>query len=310
MPGIAREEQGSAGGWFDRLVARVQGEERKTIAVAMAQEGHVLQALEAARKHNLANGILVGEIEAIRRAAEEVEVDLSHFELVPQRGEEEAVHRAIEVVRAKEAELLMKGKCSTAAFLRGILDREKGLRGSGLLSHLAVFEVSTYPKPLFMSDAAMNICPDLLQKVEITKNAIWAAHRLGVEVPKVALIAAAERVDPEHMPCTVDAAAIAKMADRGQLGKALVDGPLAVDNALDPESCRVKGIQSAVAGDADILIMPNIEAGNTFYKVMTILARAKTAGVLLGARVPVVLPSRADSDETKFLSIAVAVALS
>ncbi len=310
MPDEKSGAQQQPESWFDRLVARVQGEKRKTIAVAMAQESHVLQALETARRHRLAEGILVGEMDAIRRAAEEAGVNISRFEIVPQRGEAEAVHRAIEVVRAGEADLLMKGKCSTAAFLRGILDREKGLRGPGLLSHLAIFEVSTYPKPLFMSDAAMNIYPDLAQKVEITKNAIRSAQLLGVEVPKVALIAAVERVDPEHMPCTVHAAAIAKMADRGQLGNARVDGPLAVDNALDPESCRVKGINSPVGGDADILIMPNIEAGNTFYKTMTILARAKTAGVLVGARVPVILPSRADSDETKFLSIAAAVAMS
>lgn len=305
-----KSEVPGAKAWFDRLVARVQGEKRKTIAVAMAQEAHVLEALERARQNKLAEGVLVGEMDAIRRAAEEAGVDLSHFEIVPQRGESEAVHRAIEVVRAGEADLLMKGKCGTDVFLRGILDREKGLRGPGLLSHVAIFEVNTYPKPLFMSDAAMNVNPDLAQKVEITRNAIRAAQRLGVPVPKVALIAAAERVDPEHMPCTVHAAAIAKMADRGQLGDALVDGPMAVDLALDPEAVRVKGLKSQVAGDADILIMPNIEAGNVFYKTMTILARAKTAGVLVGARVPVVLPSRADSDETKFLSIAAAVAMS
>ncbi|NOZ55221.1 MAG: bifunctional enoyl-CoA hydratase/phosphate acetyltransferase [Calditrichaeota bacterium] len=303
-------EQGSKTSWFDRLVERVQGERRKTIVVAMAQEAHVLQALETARKHRLAEGILVGEMDAIRREAEKAGVDLAHFEIVPQRGECEAVLRAIEVVRSGEGDLLMKGKCSTSTFLRGILDKEKGLRGPRLLSHLAIFEVETYPKPIFMSDAAMNISPDLSQKIEITRNAIEGAQKLGVEVPKVALIAAVEKVNPEHMPCTVDAAAIAKMADRGQLGQAIVDGPLAVDNALDQESCEVKGIKSPVGGDVDILIMPDIEAGNTFYKTMTILAKARAAGILMGARVPVVLPSRADSDQTKFLSIAAAVAMS
>ena len=303
-------EQGTNDSWFDKLVERVQGERRKTIVVAMAQEAHVLQALETARKHSLAEGILVGEMDAIRREAEKAGVDLAHFEIVPQRGECEAVLRAIEVVRSGEGDLLMKGKCSTSTFLRGILDKEKGLRGPRLLSHLAVFEVSTYPKPIFMSDAAMNISPDLSQKIEITRNAIEGAQKLGVPVPKVALIAAVEKVNPDHMSCTVEAAAIAKMADRGQLGKAIVDGPLAVDNALDRESCEVKGIQSPVGGDVDILIMPDIEAGNVFYKTMTILARAKAAGILVGARVPVVLPSRADSDQTKFLSIAAAVAMS
>ena len=297
-------------GWFDALIRRVQGEKRKTIVVAMAQEAHVLQALETARRENLAEGVLVGEVDAIRREAERAGVDIGRFTVIPQAGETEAVQRAIDVIRSGEASLLMKGKCSTAAFLRAILDRDRGLRGAGLLSHLAIFEVETYHKPIFMSDAAMNIYPDLMQKVEITKNAIRGAQKLGVRVPKVALIAAVEKVNPEHMQCTVDAAAIAKMADRGQLGEALVDGPLAVDNALDRGSCEVKGINSPVGGDADILIMPNIEAGNCFYKTMTILARAKTAGILVGATVPVVLPSRADSDQTKFLSIAAAVAMS
>ncbi|MCR4437510.1 MAG: bifunctional enoyl-CoA hydratase/phosphate acetyltransferase [bacterium] len=295
---------------FDQLVAEVQKVGRKKIAVAMADEEDAIRAVAHARVQGVAEPVLVGEREAILRAAEEAGVDGAGLLIEHAQGEAEAVARAVELVRTGAADVLMKGRCSTATFLKGILDKEKGLRGSGILSHLAAFEVPSYPKLILMSDAAMNVYPDLQAKVAIVQNAIAVAHRLGITKPKVALIAAVEKVNHEGMPCTADAAVIAKMAERGQIQGAFVDGPLAVDNALSAKSCEVKGIASPVGGDADILIMPTIEVGNCFYKTLTVLAGARCAGIVVGAKAPVVLSSRADSDDTKFLSIALAIKVS
>ncbi len=295
---------------FDQLVEEVQKGKGKRIAVAMAEEEDALRAVGYARAQGLAEPVLVGDREAIWRTAAAAGIDVEGVAIEHAAGEEPAVAKAVAIVREGGAEVLMKGKCSTAAFLKGILDRNSGLRGAGILSHLAVFEVATYPKLILMSDAAMNIAPDLQTKVAIVENAIAAAHKLGISAPKVALIAAVEKVNHEGMPCTVDAAVIAKMAQRGQIKGAVVDGPLAVDNALSSRSCEVKGISSPVGGDADILIMPTIEVGNCFYKALTVLAGARCAGIVVGARAPVVLSSRADSDDTKFLSIATALMVS
>lgn len=295
---------------FDELVEQVRRAGGKKIAVAMADEEDALRAVVYAREQGLADPLLVGEQRAIARAAEESGIRLDGIAIEPAEGETGAVGRAVGLIREGRADVLMKGRCSTAAFLKAILDKEHGLRGAGLLSHLAAFEVPSYPKLILMSDAAMNIYPDLPTKVAIVQNTIAAAHKLGIARPKVALIAAVEKVNPDGMPCTVDAAVIAKMAERGQIGEAVVDGPLAVDNALSAKSCEVKGIASPVGGEADILIMPTIEVGNCFYKTLTVLAGARCAGILVGARAPVVLSSRADSDETKFLSIALALKVS
>ncbi|MDZ7337529.1 MAG: bifunctional enoyl-CoA hydratase/phosphate acetyltransferase [candidate division KSB1 bacterium] len=295
---------------FDQLVDEVKKLGGKRIAVAMADEEDALRAVNHARGAGLAEPILVGDKEEILRMAEAAGIDITGVAVEHAEGEAGAVARAVELVREGDAEVLMKGRCSTAAFLKGILDKNSGLRGSGILSHLAAFEVPTYPKLILMSDAAMNIAPDLQTKIAIVENAIAAAHKLGMNAPKVALIAAVEKVNPEGMPCTADAAVIAKMAQRGQIKGAIVDGPLAVDNALSSKSCEVKGISSPVGGEADILIMPTIEVGNCFYKTLTVLAGARCAGIVVGARAPVVLSSRADSDDTKFLSIALALMVS
>ena len=295
---------------FNDIVENVKGMKKKRIAVAMAQDTDAISALNHAVHAGLAEGILVGDQKQIESKAKTADVRLDRFEIIHVQGEKEATAKAVELVRTGNADTLMKGKCSTSIILKAVLDKEIGLRAGQLLSHLGVFEVATYHKLIFMSDAAMNIYPNLQEKVAIAENAIDAAHKVGIEKPKVALITAIEKVNPQAMPCTVDAAVIAKMGNRGQIKNALIDGPLAVDNALNKHSCQVKGISSDVCGDADILIMPNIEAGNVFYKSMTYIAQAKTAGIICGARAPIILPSRADSDETKFLSIALALFIS
>ncbi|GAB4332878.1 MAG: phosphate butyryltransferase [Calditrichia bacterium] len=295
---------------FKQLVEEVKSGEPRTISVAVAQDADVLEALQKAREENLASAVLVGDQKKIEELAKSGNVDLSKFEIINVEEEKAAVKTAINLIREGKANVLMKGLCSTATLLKGVLDKEEGLRSAGLLSHLALFELPAYHKLIMMSDAALNIAPTLEEKIGITQNAVAVAHRLGIEMPKVAMITAVEKVNPGKMPATTDAAIIAKMADRGQIKGAIIDGPLAVDNAFSKKACEVKGIVSEVGGDADIAITPDIEAGNVFYKLLSYLAGAKTAGILVGARVPIVLTSRADSEETKFLSIATAVRVS
>ncbi len=295
---------------FKQMLQRVSQMERRKIAVAMAQDSEVLLALHAAQSAGLAEAILIGDRHEMERQAEKVNLDLKNYEVIDVKGEKESIREAVEVVRSGEAQVIMKGLCSTANFLKGILNKEYGLRAAEVLSHLALFESPNYNKLLFMSDAAMNIAPDLKMKIAITQNAIKAAHALGYKRPKVALLSAVEKVNATGMPSSAEAAIMAKMGERGQLGEAIVDGPLALDNALSPQANRVKGLNSPVGGRADICIVPNIEAGNIFYKLLTILGKALVAGVVLGAAVPVVLTSRADSENAKFLSIVTALAIS
>jgi phosphate butyryltransferase len=297
-------------GNFNQLVEQVKSSKNRLISVAVAQDLDVLQALGKAHKPNIADAILVGDQKKIEKLARENRIKLSSFQIENIIDENEAVKRSVTLIREGKADVLMKGLCSTATLMKHVLDKENGLRQSGLLSHLAIFEITSYHKLILMSDAALNIAPTLEEKIGITENAISAAHRLGITKPKVAMLAAVEKINPGKMPATTDAAIISKMAERGQIKGALVDGPLALDNAFSRKSCEVKGIVSEVGGNADIAIVPEIEAGNVFYKLMSYLAGAKSAGILIGAKVPIVLTSRSDSDETKFLSIAAAARIS
>jgi phosphate butyryltransferase len=294
---------------FNQLLDKFNNIETQKIAVAMAQDTDVLLALEAARVKGITDAILIGSLTKLKKIALKHHLDLSNYEIIDEENEMLCVTKAIATVREGEAKVLMKGLCSTSNFLKGILDKDKGLRKSRTLSHLAIFESSHYHKLLFMTDAAMNIAPNLKEKIAITENAIKATHALGYQTPKVAIISAVEKVNAESMPSTADAAIIAKMSDRNQIKNAVIDGPLAVDNALSEKANEVKGVISSVGGDADICVVPNIETGNVFYKVLTVLGNAKNAGVILGAAAPVVLTSRADSENTKFLSIAAALAI-
>jgi len=291
---------------FTQLVNQVRSSKNRRISVAVAQDADVLEALQRAKKANLADAILVGDHKKISRIALENKLSIREFEVLDIKDEKKAVEVSIDLIRKGEADILMKGLCSTATLMKAVLDRERGLRQTGLLSHLGIFEIQSYPKLILMSDAALNIVPTLDEKLKIIDNAVLVAKRLGISKPKVAMITAVEKINPEKMPATADAAIIAKMSERGQIKGAIIDGPLALDNAFSKKSCEIKGIHSEVGGVADIAIVPNIEAGNVFYKLMSYLAGARTAGIILGAKVPIVLTSRADSDETKFLSIATA----
>jgi phosphate butyryltransferase len=289
---------------FEDILRQIKGKPKKTIAVAMAEDAESLMAIAHAHKEGLADAVLVGNKSRITEISAKIGVDLVAFDIIHADGEQQSVVRAIQIVREHLADTLMKGNCSTATLLRGVLDKDHGLREGKILSHFAAFELQTYHKLLYMSDAAMNIAPDLETKIAITENAIQAARKIGVATPKVAIIAAVEKVNYASMPCTTDAAIMSKMAQRGQIANAILDGPLALDNAVSKKSCEVKMLDSPVGGDTDILIMPDLEAANIFYKTLTYLGGSKSAGIITGAKVPVILPSRADSEETKFLSLA------
>jgi len=281
----------------------------RTIAVPCPHDEDVLLSLDRAASNGLVRPLLVGRRSVIEGVRERLGLGRFEGEIIETAGDAEAVEVAVRKVAAGEAQMLMKGLVSTSVFLRGVLNKEWGLRKRPLLSHVAVFEATAPDRLVLFSDVAMNIAPTLEQKIQILENAVNLAHRLGVEMPKVAAIAAVETVSPD-MPATVEAAVLAKMSDRGQIKGCVVDGPLALDNALSIEAARHKGITSPAAGCADILLLPDIEAGNVLYKTIGLIARLPLAAVVLGASAPVVLTSRADSDQTKFNSSALAAAIS
>ena len=292
---------------FDEILDQIKSEKTKTVAVAMAEDPDVLKALEKARSNGLTNAILIGNKENIVSIMADLQISKEEYEIIDSQNENQSVELAVAKVKSGAAQVLMKGLCSTSTFLKGILDKNNGLRSGKVLSHLAVFESPNYHKLFMLSDAAMNIAPDLSTKIVITENAISTALNLGYEKPKIAIISAVEKVNPDGIPSTVDAAIISKMNERNQIKNCIIDGPLALDNALSVQSCKVKNLNSAVGGDADILIVPNIETGNACYKLLTLLGNAKVAGIIVGAAAPIVLTSRADSEESKFLSIVTAL---
>ncbi|CDF57669.1 phosphate butyryltransferase [Thermobrachium celere] len=290
---------------FEEILNKVKCGERKKIAVAVAQDEPVLEAVRDAKAMGLADAVLVGDREKIEEIAKTLGINLDEFEVIDEKDNAKAAMKAVELVSTKKADMLMKGLIDTATFLRAVLDKEKGLRTGRVLSHVAVFEVPALQRILLVTDAAMNIAPDLNTKKQILENAVKVAHAIGIEVPKVAPVCAVEVVNPDMQP-TLDAAALSKMNDRGQIKGCIVDGPLAIDNALSEEAAKHKGIKSPVAGNADIILVPNIETGNVMYKTLTYTANAKNGGILVGAAAPVILTSRADSNESKLYSIALA----
>lgn len=249
--------------------------------------------------------ILVGPQAKIAAAAQAAGIDLTHVEIVDVPHSDAAAAKAVELVRGAKAAAIMKGKLHTDELMRPVLDADTGLRTKRRMSHIFAFDVPTYPKPLFITDAAINIYPDLAQKGDITQNAIDLARALGIKVPKVAILSAVETIYP-RIASTVDAAALCKMADRGQITGGLLDGPLAFDNAISATAARTKGIVSQVAGDADILVAPDLEAGNMIAKQLIYMAGADAAGIVLGARVPIILTSRADGQMARLASCALA----
>jgi phosphate butyryltransferase len=275
------------------------------LAVAAAAEPDVLRAVADARARGVIDPILVGERDAIARAADEAEVDVTSMEIDDVNGIEEATRRAVALVSGGQASMLMKGLVETSVLLRAVLDRDAGLRSGSVLSHLAIFEVEGFPRPLGVTDAAMNIAPDYPAKKAILENAVTFFHSIGYDEPRVAILAAKEKVS-DKMPATTDAALLVEAFRRGEITGCLVDGPFALDNAVSLEAAHTKGIESPVAGLADILLMPQIESGNVLYKALAFLARSRHAGVIVGARAPIVLTSRADSHAAKLDSISLA----
>jgi len=276
-----------------------------TAVVHPCEETALAGAIEAGAK-GLIVPILVGPAAKIREVAKTHGIDISQAEIVDVPHSHAAAARAVELVREGKAELLMKGSLHTDELLGAVVARETGLRTARRISHVFIMDVPTYHKVLIVTDGAINIAPTLEDKVDICQNAIDLAISLGVKQPKVAILAAVETVTSK-MPATIDAAALCKMAERGQIRGALLDGPLAFDNAISKEAAKTKGIRSEVAGDPDILLAPDLEAGNILAKQLSFLANADSAGLVLGARVPIILTSRADSVRSRIASCGVAM---
>jgi phosphate butyryltransferase len=293
---------------FDEVLNYAREVGPRTISVACAADADVLEAVEGARREGVAKALLVGDADKIGQVARSKDIDLSNFEVVDAgSGEAEASLKAVELVSSGRAHILMKGMIHTDNFLRGVLNKEKGLRSGSLISHVYMHHIDGFDRILFISDGAFIPYPDLPAKVKIIDNVVKLAHSFGVETPKVAVLGAVEVVNAD-MPPTIDAAALAQMNRRGQIKGCVVDGPFALDNAISEVYAKHKGIASEVAGRADVLIVPNIESGNMLAKSIVYFSRGnKTAGLVLGARAPIVLTSRADTAETKLLSIAAAV---
>jgi phosphate butyryltransferase len=281
----------------------------KRLVLAVAQDNHSLEAVSEATDKNYIEPILVGDADQIKEIADNKKIDLKKFNIINEPNVTEAVAKSVKLVHYGEADILMKGHVGTAVLLKGVLNKEWGLRKNEVVSHIALFEIEAYHhKILALTDVAMNIAPDLNTKVGIINNSVEFLTKLGVEKPKVAVLGAVELVN-EMMPATMDAALLSKMADRGQIKNCIIDGPLAFDNAISAESAKHKGIVSNVAGDADLLLLPDIEAGNVLYKSFVFFANAKTAANIVGASAPIVLTSRSDSEESKLDSIVLAAAV-
>ena len=293
-------------GKYELLLERCRTLEPVPTAVAHPCEAQALAGAVEAGAKGLITPILVGPAAKIREIAKKEGIDLAGTRIVDVPHSHAAAAKAVELVRTGEAELLMKGSLHTDELLGAVVARETGLRTGRRISHVFIMDVPTYHKVLIVTDAAINIVPTLEDKVHICQNAIDLARVLGLSTPKVAILAAVETVTSK-MPATIDAAALCKMADRGQITGGLLDGPLAFDNAISKEAAKTKGIRSDVAGDPDILLVPDLEAGNMLAKQLSFLANADSAGLVLGARVPIILTSRADSVRSRIASCAVAM---
>ncbi|WP_246010291.1 phosphate butyryltransferase [Bacillus yapensis] len=294
---------------LESLIEKATQFDEVTVAIAAAEDEDILEAVQAAISRELARFLLFGNKEKIEEILEERFPNIvgnERLKIVHTPTNQLATERAVKAVSLNEANVLMKGNVPTATLLKAVLNKDFGLRTGNVLSHVAVFEVPNFDRFIFVTDAAMNIAPDLGQKVQIIHNSVQIARRIGIERPLVAPIAAVEVVNPD-MPATTDAALLTQMNRRGQIKDCLVDGPLALDNAISIAAAEHKGIESEVAGRADILFVPTIEVGNALYKSLTYFANAKVGAVIAGAKAPIVLTSRADSAESKLYSLAVAI---
>jgi phosphate butyryltransferase len=294
---------------LDSLINKAAQVSSNTVAVAAAEDLEVIEAVIAALDRNLANFILFGDEEKINSIIElkkQKNIRNNYLKVINANSNAAAAELAVKAVFNKEANVLMKGNIPTNIFLKAVLNKEHGLRTGNVLSHIAAFEVPGFNRFTIVTDAAMNIAPDLEEKAQIIKNAVSLARSIGIEIPKVAPIAAVEVVNPA-MQATLDAALLTVMNKRGQISDCIVDGPLALDNAVSTLAAEHKGIHSEVAGNADILLVPTIEVGNVLYKSLIYFANAKVGAVIAGAKAPIVLTSRADSAESKLYSLALAL---
>jgi phosphate butyryltransferase len=294
---------------LDSLIDRATQHKTNTVAVAVAEDAEVIEAVLDAITRNLANFILFGDQEKIKTIIESRKPEKTiyeNLEIVHADSNAQAAELAVKAISNKKANVLMKGNIATNVILKAVLNKEFGLRTGNILSHVAVFDIPDFDRFTIITDAGMNISPDLEQKAQIINNAVSIAKRIGIENPKVAPIAAVEVINPA-MQATLDAAALTVMNRRGQITGCTIDGPLGLDNAISEQAAEHKGIQSDVAGKADILLVPTIEVGNALYKSLVYFAKAKVGAVIAGAKVPIVLTSRADTAESKLYSLALAL---
>lgn len=293
---------------FEAILEQIKPNTSKTLAVAAAEDDVVLRAVCEAHRRGIATPILCGEVGQIKSLGDALQLDLSPFELIGAKSSAQSAHAAVELVRSGRADALMKGRLQTAELLRAVLDKEHGLRTSNTLSHVSILHSPVLERMLILTDAAMVPYPDLKTKIEILNNAVTAARGMGVSNPRVAALAAVEVVNTS-MQATIDAALLTVMNQRGQIKDCIVDGPLAMDLALSKDAVAHKGVKSEVAGQADILLFHNIEAANSALKTFTIAGQCLFGGIVMGARAPIVLASRSDSEQSKLYSIACAVSI-
>ena len=293
---------------FEELISKANQKTLKKVSVSNAQDEPVLQAVKAAKEQNIATAILVGDEAKIREIAASIDMDLTDFEIINEPDTEAAALKAVELVHNGKADILLKGLLETKTFLKSVLNKEVGLRTGKMLSHVCVFEIEGINRLLFFTDVAFNTYPTLADKVNIINNAVEVAHACGIECPKVAPLCAVETVNPKMQP-TVDADNLTKLYEGGDFKGCQIYGPLSMDLAIDPEAAVHKGVTNPVAGHADILLFPNIDAGNITYKILVRTAKVKIGNVLVGTSAPVVLTSRSDDFETKLNSIALATVI-
>lgn len=293
---------------FEELISKANQKTLKKVSVSNAQDEPILQAVKAAKEQNIATAILVGDEAKIREIAASIDMDLTDFEIINEPDTEAAALKAVELVHNGKADILLKGLLETKTFLKSVLNKEVGLRTGKMLSHVCVFEIEGINRLLFFTDVAFNTYPTLADKVNIINNAVEVAHACGIECPKVAPLCAVETVNPKMQP-TVDADNLTKMYEGGDFKGCQIYGPLSMDLAIDPEAAVHKGVTNPVAGHADILLFPNIDAGNITYKILVRTAKVKIGNVLVGTSAPVVLTSRSDDFQTKLNSIALATVI-
>jgi phosphate butyryltransferase len=294
---------------FAQLLEAARERAPKRVAIVGGGQRQTLHAARMARSLDLAHCILLDKPDHLRSIAAEEDIDLDDMEIIDEDDMVQAAYRAVEMVHAEQVDLVMNGRALPVELMKAALDREKGLRIGKVISDVSIFEIPDIDRLILISDVAIVVSPTLAQKVAIVQNAIDTAIELGVELPKVAILAATEMVNPE-MPANMDAANLSKMAERGQIRGGLVDGPLALDNAMSLKAAQMKGIKSQVAGSADILITPDVESGNILAKALAYFAKGHMAGVVVGAKCPIVMPSRSDPPQQKMLSLALGVYLS